>query len=129
MSFFGLYFMVFKFLQKFPLSIKSLLFEVLYALILSLFISFFNLSQPAFWMGWLLGHLYVALFFYSAFLLFKRKKSALFFLGLKWLLLLLVLVSVLIFFEGQSFLIGLSGILSFLLCYVLESVNKTNLNQ
>ena len=125
-SFFSLYFMVFKFLQKFPLSVKSLIFQVIYGLVLFALVSFFGWSRTAFLVGFLFSQIYITLFFYSAFLLFKKKKQKLgmILMFIKWLLLFFILLIVSCCLEGKAFLIGFSALLSFLLCYILENIKK-----
>lgn len=121
-----LYFMVFKFLQGFPLGIKSLIFQAVYGLVLLALISIFGLSKTAFLAGFLFSNIYIFLFFYSTSFLLKKDKRRLgmilFFV--KWFLLICVLVLVSWFIEGKAFLIGLSGILSFLLLYIFENLRK-----
>lgn len=118
--------MVFKFLQTFPLGIKGLLFQLAYALVLFTLVSFLNWSRTAFLTGFLFSQVYLLFFFYSAFLLFQegKRKWGLFLMFLKWLLLLLVLITVSWFLEGKSFLLGLTGLLSFSLCYVFENLRS-----
>ena len=116
--------MVFKFLQELPLRIRSFVFQAVYALFLFSLVSFFGFSKTAFITGFLFSQVYMLLFFISAALIFKQKKKKLgmILMFIKWLLLLFVLIFVSWFLEGKSFLIGLSGVLSFLLCYVFENL-------
>ena len=123
--------MVFKFLQTFPLGIKGLFFQLIYAIVLFTLVSFLNWSQTAFLIGFFFSQLYMFFFFFSVFLLFQESKRnlGLFLMFLKWLLLLLVLIAVSWFLEGKSFLLGLSGLLSFLLCYVFENLKKKTIKE
>ena len=123
---FGLYFMVFKILQKLPLSGKGFLFQTFYALTLFLFLSVFGGSRTSFLFGFLFSQIYMLLFFYSASLLFqaKKRKLGLALMFIKWLSLFCVLILVSWFFEAKSFLLGLTGLLSFLLSYALEKIKK-----
>lgn len=76
--------------------------------------------------GFVFAHVYIGLFFYSIFLIFKtkHKKQGVMLMFVKWLLLLFVLIAISLFLDGYSFLLGLSALLSFLLCYVLENSKK-----
>ena len=115
--------MVFKFLQIFPLGAKGLLFQFGYALVLYALVSFLHWSRAAFLSGFLFSQIYMLFFFYSAFLLFQegKRKWGLLLMFFKWFLLLLALIAVSWFLDGKSFLLGVSGLLSFLLCYAFES--------
>ncbi len=122
----GVCFMVYKFLQTFPLSVKSLAFQLFYGLVLFVLVSFLGLSRLAFLAGFLFAHVYMLMFFYSAILFFKQKRPALgmiLMLG-KWILLLSVLLFVSWFLDSKAFLIGLSSLLSLLICYVFENMKK-----
>ena len=123
--------MVFKFLQTFPLGIKSLLFQFVYALILFALVSFLEWSRAAFLAGFLFSQVYMLFFFYSVFFLFQGTKIflGLFLMFFKWLLLFLVLIAVSWFLESKSFLLGLSGLLSFLLCYVFENLKRKTIEE
>lgn len=114
--------MVFKFLQNFPLGIKSFFFQAFYALFLFGFIRFFNWNQMAFFAGFLFSQIYMLFFFFSSFLLLDKKRQKLggFLMLVKWLVLFFVLLAVSWFLEAKAFLVGLSGLFSFLFCYVFE---------
>ena len=123
--------MVSKFLQTSPLGIKSLFFQLFFALILFAFVFFLRWNQIAFLTGFLFSQIYMFLFFYSAFLIFqkKRRKLGLILMFLKWFFLLFVLITVSLFLEGRSFLLGLTGLLSFLLCYVFENLKRKTMKE
>jgi len=123
--------MVFKFLQALPLGAKGLLFQLAYALVLFALVSFLNWSQTAFLTGFLFSQIYMFFFFYSAFLLFQegKRKWGLLLMFLKWVLLLLVLIIVSWFLEGKSFFLGLTGLLSFLLCCVFENLKSQTIKE
>ena len=122
--------MVFKILQKFPLSLKSLFFQAFFSLFLFALLWFFGLGLKAFWAGFIFSQIYMLLFFYSAYLIFDQKyrRWGVFLLFIKWLFLLFLLFCVSWFLDSKSFLIGLSGTLSFLLCYVLERLKANSGN-
>ena len=119
--------MVFKILQNFPLGIKGLVFQILYASVLFVLISVLDWSRLAFLTGFLFSQIYMILFFSSVSLLFhkKERKLGLILMFVKWLFLLCVFAFASWFLDGKSFLIGLSGLLSFILSFVLEHLKKS----
>lgn len=117
---------ILKFFNLFPLGIKGFVFQVFYGLFLFAVVKLFNLSLGSMLFGFVFAHVYIGLFFYSIFLIFKtkHKKQGVMLMFVKWLLLLFVLIAISLFLDGYSFLLGLSALLSFLLCYVLENSKK-----
>ena len=118
--------MVFKILQIFPLKIKGLIFQIFYAGFLFFLASVFNGNKLSLLIGFLFSQVYMLFFFQTASLILdpKRRTRGILFLFIKWILLACMLFYVSRFLEGKSFLIGLTGIFSFLLCYVYEHLNK-----
>lgn len=113
-------------LKSFPLGVKSLWIQIFYGLILFALVIFFQFNWLAFLSGWIFANIYMLIFIYSVFLIFQQKRlklgSAL--LGLKWFLLLGTFILASWLWDGKSFLIGLSAILPFLICYILENRQK-----
>ena len=122
--------MVSKILQKLPVSRKGLLLHLLYVLILLSLLFVLKLDKLSFVIGFVFSYLYAALFFYSIKLIFtqKRKSLGLLLLFSKWLLLLVALILVAWYLDGNSFLLGLSAILAILLSYILDQLKKESLS-
>ena len=114
--------MVFKVLQSFPIGLKSLAFQIGFAGILCFLLFFFKGHLPSFLLGFLFSQIYMAFFFQIGTLLLepKKRKQGFFLLVVKWVFLVLVLLGVVLFLHGKSFVIGLSGIISFIACYAFE---------
>lgn len=112
--------------KSFPLGINSLVFQICFVFFLFTIVSFLGWSKISFFAGLSFAYIYTVLFFYSIKLMFlhgQRRKGAIL-LGVKWLLLFLALMTMNLFMDGRSFLIGLSYVISFWFCYVLETFKK-----
>lgn len=113
----------FNFLKKpLVLSTRSLLFQIIYGVVLLTFVFFFNLHLLSFVFGFVFSYIYGFLLFYSTGLLFQKKRKTISIIIIfgKWIFLLCFLIWVSGFIEGIAFLIGLSALLFLSFCYAIE---------
>lgn len=98
--------------------------QIGYASLLFALVLLWQFDRMSFIAGFAFSYLYVALFFYSIKLIFKKKKQAMgfFLMFIKWLLLLLALFLVTWALDSSSFLLGLSALLVLFLSYILKQL-------